>query len=90
MVVRKGEIVVAHGCRKRKMLICSTEGEIVVAHGGLPSPAPLASNWACLHKDNISPWYSVTAVAHNQLGLGRGTVYYWAGTLNNWAGTLYN
>ena len=33
------EIVVAHGCRKRKKLICGPEGEIVVAHGRLPSPA---------------------------------------------------
>ena len=33
------EIVVAHSCRKRKKLICGTEGEIVVAHGRLPSPA---------------------------------------------------
>ena len=31
--------MVAHGCRKRKKLICGTEGEIVVAHGRLPSPA---------------------------------------------------
>ena len=29
-------IVVAHGCRKTKKLICGTEGEIVVAHGRLP------------------------------------------------------
>ena len=35
----EGEIVVAHGCRKRKKLICGTEGEIEVAHGRLPSPA---------------------------------------------------
>jgi len=28
----EGEIVVAHGCRKRKKLKCGTEGEIVVAH----------------------------------------------------------
>ena len=35
----EGEIVVAHGCRKRKNLICGTEGEIVVAHGRLPSSA---------------------------------------------------
>ena len=28
-----------NGCRKRKKLICGTEGEIVVAHGRLPSPA---------------------------------------------------
>jgi len=35
----EGEIVVAHGCPKRKKLICGTEGEIVVAHGRLPSPA---------------------------------------------------
>ena len=34
----EGEIVVAHGCRKRKKLICGTEGKIVVAHGRLPSP----------------------------------------------------
>jgi len=33
------EIVVAHGCRKTKKLICGTEDEIVVAHGRLPSPA---------------------------------------------------
>ena len=31
------EIVVAHGCRKRKKLICGTEEEIVVVHGRLPS-----------------------------------------------------
>ena len=31
--------LVTHGCRKRKKLICGTEGEIVVAHGRLPSPA---------------------------------------------------
>ena len=36
----EGEIVVAHGCRKRKKLICGMEGKIVVAHGRLPSPAP--------------------------------------------------
>ena len=35
----EGKIVVAHGRRKRKKLICGTEGEIVVAHGRLPSPA---------------------------------------------------
>ena len=35
----EGEIVVAHGCRKTKKLICGTEGEILVAHGRLPSPA---------------------------------------------------
>jgi len=35
----EGEIVVGHGCRKRKKLICGTEGEIVVAHGRLPSTA---------------------------------------------------
>jgi len=35
----EGEIVVAHGCRKRKKLICGTEGEMVVTHGRLPSPA---------------------------------------------------
>ena len=35
----EGEIVVAHGCQKRKKVICGTEGEIVVAHGRLPSPA---------------------------------------------------
>jgi len=38
----EGEIVVAHGCRKRKKLICGTEGEIVVAHCRLPSPALVA------------------------------------------------
>ena len=36
----EGKIVVAHGCRKRKKLICGPEEEIVVAHGRLPSPAP--------------------------------------------------
>ena len=36
----EGEIVLTHGCQKRKKLICGTEGEIVVAHGRLPSPAP--------------------------------------------------
>ena len=35
----KGDIVVAHGCRKTKKLICDTDREIVVAHGRLPSPA---------------------------------------------------
>ena len=30
--------VVAHGCRKRKKLICGPEEEIVLAHGRLPSP----------------------------------------------------
>ena len=39
----EGEIVVAHGYRKRKKLICGTEREIVVAHGCLPSPSPVAS-----------------------------------------------
>ena len=39
------EIVVAHGCRKRKKLICGTEEEIVVAHGCLPSPTPLKIQW---------------------------------------------
>ena len=38
----EGEIVVAHGCRKRKKLICGTEGKIEVAHGRLPSPARCA------------------------------------------------
>ena len=33
------EIVVAHGCRKRKKLICGPEEEIAVAHARLPSPA---------------------------------------------------
>ena len=33
------DIVVAHGCRKRRKLICGTEGEIVEAHGRLLSPA---------------------------------------------------
>ena len=36
--------MVAHGCRKRKKLICGPEGEIVVAHGRLPSPAPIAGH----------------------------------------------
>ena len=40
----EGEIVVAHGCRNRKKLICGTEGEIVVAHGRLPSPTRLTMN----------------------------------------------
>ena len=35
----EGEIVVAHGFRNRKKLICGPEEEIVVAHGRLPSPA---------------------------------------------------
>ena len=30
----------AHGCRKRKKLVCGPEEETVVAHGRLPSPAP--------------------------------------------------
>ena len=37
------EIVVAHGCRKRKKLICGPEDKIVMAHGRLPSPARYAS-----------------------------------------------
>jgi len=36
------EIVVAHGCRMRKKLLCGLEEEIVVAHGRQPSPPPLA------------------------------------------------
>jgi len=44
----EGEIVVAHGCRKRKKLICGTEGEIVVAHGRLHSPAHYID---CSHKN---------------------------------------
>ncbi len=39
----EGEIVVAHGCRKIKKLICGTEGEILVAHGRLPSSAHTAT-----------------------------------------------
>ena len=35
----EGEIVVVHGCRKTKKLICGTGGEIVVAHGRLPYPS---------------------------------------------------
>ena len=38
--------MVAHGCRKRKKLICGPEGEIVVAHGRLPSPARLTPKQA--------------------------------------------
>ena len=34
----EGEIVVAHGCRKRKKLICGPEEEIVVAHERLLPP----------------------------------------------------
>ena len=55
----EGEIVVAHGCRKRKKLICCTEGEIVVAHGRLPSTALLGtpnkfiSNLARLTPDEV-------------------------------------
>ena len=33
------DIVVAHGCGKRRKLIYGTEWEIVVAHGRLLSPA---------------------------------------------------
>jgi len=36
MCAPEGEIVVAHGCRKREKLICGTEGKIMVAHGCLP------------------------------------------------------
>jgi len=38
------EILVAHGCRKTKKLICGTEDEIVVVHGRLPAAClpPLA------------------------------------------------
>ena len=42
------EIVVAHGCRTRKKLICGPVEEIVVAHGRLPSPAP-----TCVKNCNI-------------------------------------
>ena len=38
------EIVVAHGCRKRKKLTCGSEGEIVVAHGRLSSPSRVINN----------------------------------------------
>ena len=38
------DIVVAHGCRKRKKLICGPKEEKVVAHGRLPSPAPIDNN----------------------------------------------
>jgi len=37
--------VLAHGCRKRKMLICGTEEKIEVAHGRLPSPARHTGNY---------------------------------------------
>ena len=37
------DILVAHGCQKRKKLICGPEEEIVVAHGRLPSPAHVAA-----------------------------------------------
>ena len=40
----EGEIVVAHGCRKRKKLTCGPEGEIVVAHGRLSSPSRVINN----------------------------------------------
>jgi len=52
----EGEIVVAHGCRKRKKLICGTEEEIVVAHGHLPSPARMVR---CLGWGGIfEVWYN--------------------------------
>ena len=44
------EIVVAHGCRKRKKLICGTEGETVVAYGRLPSPR----SFRCESENNIA------------------------------------
>jgi len=37
--ILKNHTLKAHCCRKRKKLICGTEGEIVVAHGRLPSLA---------------------------------------------------
>ena len=46
----EGEIVVAHGCRKTKNLICDTEGEIVVAHGNLPSPARTVGSTFFVHE----------------------------------------
>ena len=43
----EGEIMVAHGCRKTKKLICGPEEEIVVAHGRLPSPAHATTEKFC-------------------------------------------
>ena len=40
----EGDILVAHGCRKRKKLTCGPEGEIVVAHGRLSSPSRVINN----------------------------------------------
>ena len=62
------EIVVAHGCQKRKKLICGPEGELVVAHGRLPSPALpagkildkyLCSDLEILHCKNVSLSYQI-------------------------------
>jgi len=44
----EGEIVVAHGCRRRKKQICGTEGKIVVAHGRLPSPRSPDNSYSSL------------------------------------------
>ena len=61
-------IVVAHGCQKRKKLICGPEGELVVAHGRLPSPALpagkilekyLCSDLEILHCKNVSLSYQM-------------------------------
>ena len=52
----EGEIVVAHGCRKRKKLICGTEGEIVVAHGRLLSPAPPTKKIDCTQNFPALDW----------------------------------
>jgi len=33
------QMVVAHGCRRTKKIICDMEGENVMAYGSIPSPA---------------------------------------------------
>ena len=47
----EGEVVVDHGCRKRKKLICGPEGEKGVAHGRLPSLA--LCTYILLYCDNL-------------------------------------
>ena len=64
-----GTEVVAHGCRKRKKLICGPKGEIVVAHGRLPSPAHTITyyeyflfKWSTVCKACIIIWYKAGRV----------------------------
>ena len=63
-----GTPVVGYGCRKRKKLICGTEGEIVFAHDCLPSPAPVTAwtKWfQCLDYREMYLENSLSKLARN-------------------------